>query len=244
MVKYKKIVFFILSLWAGYGSAQYRAANWVINKYYLTILPGGIELDSFPPGGGYLGFLAKASIGDEQGNLLLFSNAIDVRNRNGIVIENGSNLCESIDWPEACIPGVNGSPHIQGALIIPNPGKPNQYYLFIKDMATDIPWEQPMRVTASLIDMSYNTGLGKVLQRAVPILNDTLSDSRMTACKHANGRDWWLINHEYNTNRIYTHLITPDTILGPYSQYTGGGGQKLIMVDGLYSLLMELALQL
>ena len=48
----------------------------------------------------------------------------------------------------------------------------------------------------------------------------------MTACQHGNGRDWWLINHQYNSNTIYTHLITPDTIEGPFEQNIGLSGSE------------------
>ena len=32
----------------------------------------------------------------------------------------------------------------------------------------------------------------------------------VTACKHANGRDWWLL--QFNENRVYNYLITPKGI--------------------------------
>ncbi|MEZ5058114.1 MAG: T9SS type A sorting domain-containing protein [Saprospiraceae bacterium] len=56
------------------------------------------------------------------------------------------------------------------------------------------------------------------------ILNDTLSDN-LTAVKHANGRDWWLILQKYilggESNEYLTFLITPEGIQGPFSQKVG-----------------------
>ena len=37
---------------------------------------------------------------------------------------------------------------------------------------------------------------------------------RLTACKHGNGRDWWLITRKAYTNIFYSFLITP-TGIGP-----------------------------
>jgi DNA-binding beta-propeller fold protein YncE len=33
------------------------------------------------------------------------------------------------------------------------------------------------------------------------------------ACKHGNGRDWWILNSRYNDTLIYKILVTPDTII-------------------------------
>jgi hypothetical protein len=43
----------------------------------------------------------------------------------------------------------------------------------------------------------------------------------MTACKHANGRDYWLIMGASVKNIFYKFLITPDSILGPFQQTIG-----------------------
>jgi len=64
------------------------------------------------------------------------------------------------------------------------------------------------------IDMKANGGAGKVIEKAVPILeNAKLSKSQMMACKHANGYDWWLLKQGANTNTVYTFLITKDTVM-------------------------------
>ena len=43
----------------------------------------------------------------------------------------------------------------------------------------------------------------------------------MTACKHANGRDYWIVIGGSNNNEFYKFLLTPDTIIGPFIQYIG-----------------------
>src|SRR6185436_4014720 len=67
----------------------------------------------------------------------------------------------------------------------------------------------------------------------------------LTASKHANGRDWWLIAHQAGTtmqtpsNRYYKYLITPFGISPPDSQDIGSPrlsalGQTVFSPDGKY----------
>src|ERR1043165_832259 len=225
---YKRTWIFVLLASLRLGlSAQFQAASWPLlsHKLLLKITPAGVERDSLQFGNS--GGLANASISDNAGNLLAYSFGLTLQNSTGDTIQGGGCcLGQSVDMPSLWYYGV-GSVHLQGTIILPRLGYLNQYYLFLKDMET-LPDGQPTRITATLFDMSLNNGRGKVLSRAIPICNgNTLSGSRMTACKHANGRDWWLVNHEYLTNKIITHLVTPDSIYGPYSQNIGGAGIEI-----------------
>jgi len=69
-------------------------------------------------------------------------------------------------------------------------------------------------------------------------VSDTLTDHGITACRHGNGRDWWLMASEGGNNCYYTLLYNPDTIqvverqcIGVKSQYLDGG-QSLFSPDG------------
>ena len=41
------------------------------------------------------------------------------------------------------------------------------------------------------------------------------------ACKHANGRDWWIVSHKDSTNMFMLFLLTPFGFNGPYLQSIG-----------------------
>ncbi len=199
--------------------SQYRAANWPMNygNVILKITPGVFQAQSLPNGSG--GYCANASISDEQGNLLFYSFGLDVRNKNGDIMENGCCLCESADASN-CTRGVLGSPIFQGAIILPVPQSNTKYYLIIKDSAS-ASGNGVARMQCSIIDMQANNGLGKVIRRSIAIQNNVTGFFRMTACKHANGEDWWLISHSSSSNIAYINLLKADTILGPYSQRIG-----------------------
>ena len=78
---------------------------------------------------------------------------------------------------------------------------------------------------------------GEVILRKELILHDTLGAGKLSACKHANGRDWWIIVPEWNSNRYYRYLLTPEGIDTVGMQEVGeptinGLGQALFSPDG------------
>jgi hypothetical protein len=69
------------------------------------------------------------------------------------------------------------------------------------------------------------------------LVNDSLSFGQLTACRHANGRDWWMVVPEYFGEGYYSILITPDTIelIEKYysdSTFIAGVGQAQFTPDG------------
>ncbi len=69
--------------------------------------------------------------------------------------------------------------------------------------------------------MAADSSLGEVVIKNQQLFADTMASAGMTACKHANGRDWWLIRNEYHTNCYYILLVTPDSVMGPSKQCLG-----------------------
>ncbi|MEO6759674.1 MAG: PKD domain-containing protein [Saprospiraceae bacterium] len=54
--------------------------------------------------------------------------------------------------------------------------------------------------------------MGKVLKKNIPLIRDTLCFGKLTATKHANGRDWWIIVPKYNKPTYFIYLLTPQGI--------------------------------
>jgi hypothetical protein len=81
--------------------------------------------------------------------------------------------------------------------------------------------------------------LGIVEFKNIPILEDTLHYGRITATRHANGRDWWIIQQKFASNKYYKFLLTPQGIEVQESQEIGdspifstGVGQAIFSPDG------------
>ncbi len=64
--------------------------------------------------------------------------------------------------------------------------------------------------------MNGNNGLGQVLQKNQIILPPDKNYIAPVAVKHGNGRDWWVVTGEVQKPILYTFLLDPDGVHGPF----------------------------
>jgi hypothetical protein len=174
----------------------------------------------------------NTTISDINGNLLFSTNGYYIADATGDTMLNGGGLNPST-YTSMFPDGLSLS---QANLAIPKPGTSATYYLFhstIDIQATS----QSQYLYLTTIDMNGNGGLGAVLSKNQIIINDLLNVGKISACKHANGRDWWVICKKSNSNIYYFLLITPYGIDGPYTQAIGivrtsDAGQDVFSSDG------------
>ena len=171
---------------------------------------------------------------DEYGNLLFYSNGAYVANALNDTMLNGNGLNPSDFTTSHSQLGLTIP---QANLIIPFPDDSTKYYLFHETID-----ERPFTYAShylyySIIDMNLDSGRGGVIQKNTVLLNDSLVPGRITACKHANGRDWWVFAHQLYSGIMYKWLITPSGIQGSLVQdlFTWRDiyvGQNLFSPDG------------
>ncbi|MBL0103911.1 MAG: hypothetical protein IPP51_09230 [Bacteroidetes bacterium] len=142
----------------------------------------------------------NAEICDSSGNLLFYSNGIYIANALDDTMQNGSGLNPS-DFTTAHT--QYGLTLPQGNLVIPFPEDSNKYYLFHETSDDRFNTYSSFYLYYSVIDMNFNNGLGAVVQKNNVLLNDSLVSGRITACKHANGRDWWIFAPRYMNGIMY-----------------------------------------
>ena len=147
---------------------------------------------------------ANASICNTDGNLLFYTNGVYVGDSTYNIMKNGSDLHQGHHY------GL-GIP--QGVLILPIPKDPYQYILFhVEDDRVDVGGGQTAWVTTklyySIIDMSLNGGKGQVTEKKVTLISDTLSIGLLTACRHGNGQDWWILVSKNDSNVFYSILLS------------------------------------
>jgi len=199
------------------------------------------------------GFLAFAmgrncvNICDKYGNLLMYSNGCAIADRTHHIMENGDSINYGAYWDKHCADKyISGYPGSQNTIILPDPNNMesgnNGYYMIHK--RTEIkknPWHlSTPELYYSYIDMDANTGNGKVIKKNISIFKTkSLAIGYMTACKHANGRDWWIMQIEKDTNIYFKVLLTKDTIMVVDSQSLVGTfpegysrGQAVFTPDG------------
>ncbi|MBV6405232.1 MAG: hypothetical protein GFGODING_01999 [Flavobacteriales bacterium] len=146
----------------------------------------------------------SANITDASGSLLFSTNGAYLANATGDTLMNGTGLNPSTytsNYPE----GLHIS---QACLILPGPDAPGTYYLFhgtIDDQVTVV----ANYLYLTTVDMSLDGGLGGVVTKNQVLISDILNEGRITAVRHANGRDWWVFCHKADTNTFYRLLVTP-----------------------------------
>jgi len=146
-----------------------------------------------------------ASIADSNGQLLFYAGTLGSYSGNHTFVFNINN--QIMDGGDSIV----GQAWYNELVIIPFPGSNNLYYLFSAGV-TDL-----LGLYYSIIDMNENQGLGRVIQKNIQVHSYSTWDG-MTAIKHANGRDWWLISKDNRSgspngsNDFTKHLITTQGI--------------------------------
>jgi hypothetical protein len=176
----------------------------------------------------------NAAISNDSGSLLFYTNGVYIANALDDTMLNGSGLNPSFYTMQFYNTGLRLP---QAALILPFPGSINLHHLFHMTEDIPAPYFKPKYLYNSVVDMNGDNGLGAVLVKNDILITDTLYPSCLTACRHANGRDWWLLVARWGANiGYYTMLITPDTIKQTNYQtfpFDGlQGGQACFSPDG------------
>ena len=231
LIGMKRFGVVILMLISGFIKAQNRTNVWELGTYTIvaTYPKCGLDFsngtaDTFSLVRPMGMFITNASMCDTDGNLIFYTNGIWIGNRNHDTLKNSDNFNPRF-WTDYYSPDGLGA--CQAVVIIPRPDHSKEYFIFhITGQSIDIDGDlevQPTYLSVSKVNMSLDNGLGGIPLnwKNKHVVDDTLVWGRLTACKHANGRDWWIISHKAFSDLYYEFLVNPDTILGPYVQHIG-----------------------
>ncbi len=185
---------------------------------------GGVTMDfsdNFPPSvvRRNLAFdmNVQASIADKEGNLVAYTNGCHIINKVDEIMENGDTINPGIyQGTTACLISY---PAYQGTIFLPAPDSDSLYYLFHMgmDFIDTFPWFASQRFYYSVLDASANNGLGKVIDKNHLLYANGGIAPYVTAAKHANGRDWWVVTTKRFTNQYHVFLLDPT---GPRFMHT------------------------
>lgn len=175
----------------------------------------------------------STSICNEDGELLLYSNGIDIYNEKDEIIQNGSAFQSVLNFP-------NGFPMSQGTLIVPVSDDKSKLLYISGDIITYMYNGNPRYgcspITFSTIEIDGS--VANVSAKKVPITYDTLLSGPIVGVKHGNGRDWWIIGAPMlGSNKFHKLLVTNEGVIWNHSQEVGfgleqGAGQASISPDG------------
>jgi hypothetical protein len=172
---------------------------------------------------------ANTSICDKDGNLLMYMNGCAVMNRNFEMMENGDSLSYDIWWEvfnKDCDRGFNG---LQDNIILQAPSNKDLYYILHKPKIYNGNGQRDsLPIWYSKVNISKNNGLGEVIEKNVILDNSTnFVSSYLTAIKHANGVDWWILQPVSDDSLFHIYSLTDegvvlDTILNSEYYFANG----------------------
>jgi len=194
---------------------QGHDAHWIFgNGFHLefnddgpTILPR-IE-DYFSREGG-------SCISDPEGNLLYYSNVVNIWNRNFEPLSNSDTL------------GIGDPPYStksSGSLFLPWPGDTADRYVGFLAMN-----DLNHKLYLSKIDRFLDSGLGGIIDtfRYIEVWEEPIGE-QLNAVRHGNGRDWWIVARKRTlpaSNEFIIALLTPDGVSYWQSQGSGYFGNE------------------
>ncbi len=240
----QRVFIFILCLVSLNTRSQSKLGNtWIVGTFGYQI-----NFDSNPVAHDTSGLpsywhLGHSNICDTNGRLLLCSDGMNIYDSTGIYIDGGDTLV-----PKDFYNYFNGVDDLSQASII-LPMDSNIFYL-VTQACSDSHMVSIMQngggyfdlLLYDKIDMKANAGMGKVVQKMKPIIeNGNLSNSQMMACRHGNGKDWWVLKMAEDSVNVNTVLLKQDTVINMGIQrfpfigdggLDGGGGQMQINQQG------------
>ncbi|QMU28890.1 PD40 domain-containing protein [Adhaeribacter radiodurans] len=129
-----------------------------------------------------------ATISNTDGNLLFYTNGVSVWNREHKLMPNGNRLM-----------GHRSS--TQSAVIVPRPLNPNIYYIFTADLQSQL-----YGLRYSEVDMKLQNGMGDIAKKNNFLISPV--SEKLTAVKHSNNKDYWVITHKWNSDGFYAYQVT------------------------------------
>lgn len=166
---------------------------------------------------GQFGFSASAnSINIQTGNYI-FTDGFRVYNFQNQIIDAGDSLAIFITPFDIDTNGnyLFSSNSVMSSILLPYPENNNHFVLFsnMRSNSSGIQgWmENRMGINYSVIDMNQNGGLGKVIQKNIQLVHDTVCQG-ICAIQHANGRDWWIFTRKPQSGKMYRILLDPTGI--------------------------------
>jgi gliding motility-associated-like protein len=158
-----------------------------------------------------------ACISDSAGNLLFYTDGVTVWNNQHDTMANGRDLF-----------GHYSSS--QSSIIVPKPRDPHRYFVFTVDFEG-----ASNGMNYSVVNMDLDNGKGDVEEKNVQLVTPVCE--KLTAIKHCNGTDFWVITHGFNSQSFYAFLVTANGVsLAPVLSNVGSFVSNINQTNAIGSL--------
>jgi gliding motility-associated-like protein len=172
------ILYLLVFIYSAFAEAQLESSFWYFG------INAGIDFNSGSAVAISDGQLTTgegcATISDQLGNLLFYTDGSLVYDVNHVTMPNGTGLQGS-------------SSSTSSAIIVPLPGNANQYYIFTVDTNDDF-YRDTVGLHYSIVDMSLNNGTGDIdiFNKNINLL--PVTSEKLTAVSNATGDGFWIIS--------------------------------------------------
>ena len=183
------------------------------------------------------------TISNKYGDLMFQSGGCFIANRKFNIMKNGDSINSYFTYRSWCkvSDGDGDFPLTQNSIALHYPEKDSFYFAFnldFEELVTNL-LPMPNHLLYSIIDMRQDSGLGAVVENRKIAITDTLSRGYVTAIKHKNNIDWWVIVGKLQSNCFFSVRVTPNGVEQPVKSCTGAaiteddlGGQAAFSADG------------
>mgnify|MGYP001434029081 CR=1 FL=1 len=167
----------------------------------------------------------NTSICDSTGKLLLFTEGLNIYGADQKIILNGDGLNPGKvrdDYQDSHYPSIYS--HV----FLGRPQSNDEFFL----VHLAVRWNENVADTIrpSVAEKLYYTRINQsndnfiVIEKNILLLEREFVKGHMAYCRHANGRDWWIVLEEYATNLHFIFLLDPTGIRLHHQQNIGYGG--------------------
>ena len=230
------------------GISQYHDNIWLIGYDYSDDSTNGygitaLNFNTFPrrmcffDSLNYGFYLSSTIFSNVSGENQFFTNGLTIRDKNNSILSGSDSFNAFYNhdlWYKIGLPAGQG--------IIALPGTDNMTTLIhakidfgiINGVSTGF----CHGIAYSTVDMTENNGLGQMVVKDMRLVEDTIAQAGIfSACRHANGRDWWVITPKLESNEYYRMLVFNDTPRIQENQVIGmpinnGPAQSTFSPDG------------
>jgi hypothetical protein len=148
------------------------------------------------------------------------------------VYTNGWHLADALHQPMLNGGGLNPSTVVDTSwglhransqLLLPRPENDEQIVMvhMSPDAVNGSGINHSARLYYTVIDKDLNGGLAGVVSKNNVILEEPLLAGGLSAVRHANGRDWWILTHGIDSDEFVSFILTPYGFEGPFYQSIG-----------------------
>jgi uncharacterized protein (TIGR02145 family) len=136
--------------------------------------------------------MVGASVSDSLGNILFYSNGMDIYNRNKGIMPNGSGLLGGYGF------------FTQSVVAVPNLTNQNQYFIFTVGVRPSVTGSI-VGLNYSVLDMQLDGGLGDIVpeMKNIPLPGGDSAVCQLTAIRHQNNHYVWLLALKHGENSKY-----------------------------------------